>query len=142
MTVYATFCVHCKSPNLEPRFRGLVQMEKPTGRMGWMAHRKRKETKQQPSMLPGPAVPGCCLVSFHFLWAIQPIRPVSRASSHMQLQAKASIVVECKRGRRFPIAFIVQGCTKRLVLGCENERTIFPIPGGILGMSWHNLHNS
>ena len=32
-----------------------------------MAHRKWKETKQQPSMLPGPAVPGCCLVSFHFL---------------------------------------------------------------------------
>ena len=27
-------------------------------------------------MLPGPAVPGCCLISFHFLWAIHPIRPV------------------------------------------------------------------
>ena len=38
--------------------------------MGWMAHRKWKETKQQPSMLPGPEVPGCCLASFHFLWAI------------------------------------------------------------------------
>ena len=35
-----------------------------------MAHRKWKETKQQPSMLPGPAVPGSCLVSFHILWAI------------------------------------------------------------------------
>ena len=33
-------------------------------------HRKWKETKQLPSMLPGPAVPGCCLVSFYFLWAI------------------------------------------------------------------------
>ena len=31
-----------------------------------MAHRKWKETKQQPSLLPGPAVPG----SVHFLWAI------------------------------------------------------------------------
>ena len=30
-----------------------------------MSHRKSKETKQQPSMLPGPAVPGCCLVYFH-----------------------------------------------------------------------------
>ena len=38
--------------------------------MVWMADRKWKETKQQPSMLPGPAVPGCSLVSFHFLWAI------------------------------------------------------------------------
>ena len=35
-----------------------------------MAHRKWIETKQQPSMLPGPAVPGCSLVYFHFLWAI------------------------------------------------------------------------
>ena len=35
-----------------------------------MAHRKWKESKQQPSMLPGPAVPGCCYISFHFLWAI------------------------------------------------------------------------
>ena len=35
-----------------------------------MAHRKWKETKLQPSMLPGLAVPGCSLVSFHFLWAI------------------------------------------------------------------------
>ena len=35
-----------------------------------MPHRKWRETKQQPSMLPGPAVPGCCLISFHFLWAI------------------------------------------------------------------------
>ena len=35
-----------------------------------MVHRKLKESKQQPSMWPGPAVPGCCLVSFHILWAI------------------------------------------------------------------------
>ena len=35
-----------------------------------MTHRKWKEIKQQPSMLPGPAVPGSCLVSFHILWAI------------------------------------------------------------------------
>ena len=27
-------------------------------------------------MLPGPAVPGSCLVSFYFRWAIHPIRPV------------------------------------------------------------------
>ena len=33
-------------------------------------HRKEKETEQQPIMLPGPAVPGSCLVSFHILWAI------------------------------------------------------------------------
>ena len=35
-----------------------------------MAHWKWKETKQQPTMLPGLAVPDCCFVSFHFLWAI------------------------------------------------------------------------
>ena len=47
-----------------------------TGRMGWMAHRKWKKIKLQPSMLPGPAVPGSCLASFHFRWGIHPIRPV------------------------------------------------------------------
>ena len=52
-----------------------------TGRMGWMAHKIWKESKQQPGMLPGPAVPGCCLISFHFLWAIHPIRPVHRCNS-------------------------------------------------------------
>ena len=44
-----------------------------TGRMGWMAHRKWKEAKQ----LPDTAGPGnmlvCCLISFHFLWAIHPV---------------------------------------------------------------------
>ena len=40
-----------------------------------MTNRKWKEIKQQPSMLPGPAVPGSCLVSFYFWWAIHPIRP-------------------------------------------------------------------
>ena len=35
-----------------------------------MVHRNWKETKQHPSMLPGPAVPGCSLVYFHILWAI------------------------------------------------------------------------
>ena len=43
--------------------------------MGWMAHRKWKEVKQ----LPGTAVTGnmlgCCLISFHFLWAIQASTP-------------------------------------------------------------------
>ena len=47
-----------------------------TGRMGWMSHRKWKETNLKPRMLPGPAVHGCCLISLHFLWAIHPIRPV------------------------------------------------------------------
>ena len=41
-----------------------------TVRVDSLPHRKWKEFKQQPSMLPGPAVPGSCLVSFHFLWAI------------------------------------------------------------------------
>ena len=35
-----------------------------------MVHRKWNETKQQPSLLHGPAVPGSSLVSFHFLWEI------------------------------------------------------------------------
>ena len=44
--------------------------------MECMSHRKLKETKQQPSMLPCPAVPGCCLVSFHFMCNIHSIHSV------------------------------------------------------------------
>ena len=48
-----------------------------------MTHRKWRETKQQPSMLPGPAVTGCCLVYFHFLWVILSTSTVqSGASGH------------------------------------------------------------
>ena len=35
-----------------------------------MAHRIRKETKQQPGTAGTGNMLGCCLVSFHFLWAI------------------------------------------------------------------------
>ena len=35
-----------------------------------------RETKQQPSMLPGPAVPGCCFVSFCLLCDIHSIHSV------------------------------------------------------------------
>ena len=34
-----------------------------------MAHRIWKETKQQPGTPGTGNMPGCCLVSFHFLWA-------------------------------------------------------------------------
>ena len=47
-----------------------------TGWMEWMSHRKWRETKQQPSMLPGPAVPGCCLVYLCFLCNIYSIHSV------------------------------------------------------------------
>ena len=41
-----------------------------------MAHRKWKETKLQPGTAGPGNMLGCSLVSFHFLWAIHPIRPV------------------------------------------------------------------
>ena len=44
--------------------------------MEWMSHRTWRLTKQQPSMLPGPAVPGCCLVYFCFLCDIHSIHSV------------------------------------------------------------------
>ena len=63
---WVRFSVHPKSPKCHSR-RGLFRTWRCTGRMGWMAHRKWKGSEQQPSMLPGPAMPGCCLISFHFL---------------------------------------------------------------------------
>ena len=47
-----------------------------TGWIEWMSHRKGRETKQQPSMLTGPAVPGGCLVSFRFLCNTHSIQSV------------------------------------------------------------------
>ena len=44
--------------------------------MGWMAHRKWKEIKQQPGTAGPGNMLGCCLLSFHFLWVIHPICPV------------------------------------------------------------------
>ena len=41
-----------------------------------MAHRKWKEIKQQPGTAGPGNMLGCCLLSFNFLWAIHPIRPV------------------------------------------------------------------
>ena len=53
-----------------------------------MAHRKWKETKQLPCMLPGPAVPGCCFVSFHILWAILSTSTVE-GSAKVRVDGKA-----------------------------------------------------
>ena len=47
-----------------------------------MSHRKRRETKQQSSMLPGQAVPGCCIVSFCFLCHIHSIHSILMPSIH------------------------------------------------------------
>ena len=47
-----------------------------TGRIGWMADRKWKETKLQPGTAGPGNMLGCCLLYFHFLWAIHPIHPV------------------------------------------------------------------
>ena len=60
----------------------------------WMTHRKWKESKQQPSMLPGPAVPGCCLVSFHILWAIL---STSTIGKEKPLNRSATTTVRLKR---------------------------------------------
>ena len=47
-----------------------------TVRVDSLPYRKWKETKQHPSMLPGPAVAGGCLVYFHFLWGKLSMRTV------------------------------------------------------------------
>ena len=41
-----------------------------------MAHRKWKETKQQPGTAGPGNILGCCLVSLHFLCDVLSIRPV------------------------------------------------------------------
>ena len=46
-----------------------------------MAHRKWKETKQQPGTVGPGNMLGCCLVSFHFLWAILCLQAVQDVPS-------------------------------------------------------------
>ena len=55
-----------------------------------MARRKWKETKQKPSLLPGPALPGCSLVSSHILWAILCPQPVQECFCHHKSAANAA----------------------------------------------------
>ena len=53
---------------------------------GVMSHRKWRETKQHPSMLPGQAGPDICLVSFCFLCDIHSIHSVDSESSESRLR--------------------------------------------------------
>ena len=55
--------------------------------MGWMAHRKWEEIKQQPGTAGPGNMLGCCLLPFHFLWAIHPIRPVHCLSHLLNVRA-------------------------------------------------------
>merc|ERR1719264_1961691 len=53
--------------------------------MGWMAHRKWKEIKQQPGTAGPGNLLGCCFLSFHFLWAIHLVHPVLGALDNLVL---------------------------------------------------------
>ena len=50
-----------------------------------MAHRIRKETKQEPCTAGPGNMLGCCLVSFHFLWAILSTSTVQGVYSVVEL---------------------------------------------------------
>ena len=57
-------------------------------------------------MLPGQAVPGSCLASFHFRWAIHPIRPVySEMRGHIRTHEMRLRVATCV----FPILKTLKG---------------------------------
>ena len=55
---------------------GSLDWPSPTEWIEWMAHRKQKETKQQPSTAGPGNILGCCLVSLRFLCNIHSIHPV------------------------------------------------------------------
>ena len=63
--------------------------------MGWMAHRKWEETKHQPGTAGPGNMLGCCLISFHFLWAIHPIRPVY-THSHIRTLFDSALGESCR----------------------------------------------
>ena len=110
-----------------------------------MAHGKWKETKQQPSMFPGPAVPGCCLVYFHILWAIlststvQCLHPsigVPSASSDDNL-AWRHFVIDSPIHRVFsssPLHFsrlLASLCQGPMALWWHSDLSLFTLPNSI-----------
>ena len=54
-----------------------------------MDHRKTKETEQQPGTAEPGNMLGCCLNSFHFLWAILSL---STSTVHIQFGAESGAV--------------------------------------------------
>ena len=74
-TVYGLLSWSC-SINFPPFLLSYLGVQLSTGRMGWMAHRKLKEIKQQPGKAGPGNMLGCSLVAFHFRCDIHPICPV------------------------------------------------------------------
>ena len=83
-----------------------------------MAYRKWKETKLEPSLLPGPAVLGSSLVSFHFLWAILCPRPQA------VVERIARALSEGKRERRGGASMFLP--PKRTSEPSSAAATVFP----------------
>ena len=77
-----------------------------------MVHRKWKETKQQPSKLPIPAVPGSCLVSIHILWAIL---------------STSTVGVKCPMCPGWGMKIVIFSSLKSHKFGCRNQKS--PIDG-------------
>ena len=82
-----------------------------------IAHRKGKETKQQPGTAGPGNMLGCSLISFHFLWAIHPIRPVQKQSIALfffaalaNLRGWLSMVWICFRTRDLTCRKAWKGC--------------------------------
>ena len=66
--------------------------------MWWMAHRKWEEAKQLPGTAGLGNRLGCCLIYFHFLWAIHPIRPVHSLLIKLLYDTVDKIVHDCLYG--------------------------------------------
>ena len=54
-------------------------------------------------MLPGPAVPGCCLISFHLLWAVQWACP--QAVGRMVLVARTVKCIQNSKSKLISFSF-------------------------------------
>ena len=67
-----------------------------------MAHRKWKEAKQLPDTAGPGNMLGCCLIFFHFLWAIHPIRPVHLVKKIFLLRRRLSRATGDQSGAWIP----------------------------------------
>ena len=87
-----------------------------------MAHRIWKETKQEPGTARPGNMLGCCLVSFHFLWAILSTSTVLKRNSYFNVNKGLSST------RWTPLYFTsFHGSVQVAKFNCQSEEILPPL---------------
>ena len=103
-----------------------------------MAHREWKETKQEPGTARPGNMLGCCLISFHFLWAIlsrSTVCPFKEKTNclFMNRHSKRSALYLLRRSRRFSGCCEIRLTSRRL---CPDLNAPRPSSSALFTYAW------